>query len=151
MILLWREFLIESLIPSMFAFQSSLTNQLFNILWLDLYQGWKGFRKAFFGAVKKVCLHSLLQNSLPSLSRNCWLIRFLPQQKQQKQWGQACQWYSPWERPGESAVIILLQVLHIWNRMRSKEYSTKTKLQQIYEKIYCWRNIKTILTEIMDK
>ena len=60
-----------------------------------------------------LCLQSTEQKSCPSLSRNCWFMRLPPHPLQLKQWGQACQWKSPWDSPGESAVMVRLHVLQV--------------------------------------
>lgn len=77
--------------------------------------------KAFLGEVSYTWRQFVLQNKRPSLSRNCWLMRFFLQQWQLKQWGHACQWNSPCDRPGESAVITRLHVLHTWNENTVEE------------------------------
>lgn len=64
------------------------------------------------------CLHSWPQNKNPSFNKNCLFIRFLPHPLQLKQCGQACQWNSPCDNPGESAVIVLPQVWQSWKRQK---------------------------------
>ena len=80
------------------------------------------------------CLHSWPQNKKPSFNKNCLFIRFLPHPLQLKQCGQACQWNSPCDNPGESAVIVLPQVWQSWKRQKILFYILSTcTWYQLYE------------------
>lgn len=81
-----------------------------------------------------LCLQSTEQKSCPSLSKNCWLMRLLPHPLQLKQWGQACQWKSPCESPGESAVMVLLHVLQDLENMKKNHKN----------EVYCILNMQAL-------
>lgn len=86
-----------------------------------------------------LCLQSTEQKSCPSLSKNCWLMRLPPHPLQLKQWGQACQWKSPCESPGESAVMVLLHVLQDLENMKKNHKN----------EVYCILNMQALSSMVV--
>lgn len=92
-----------------------------------------------------LCLQSTEQKSCPSLSKNCWLMRLPPHPLQLKQWGQACQWKSPCESPGESAVMVLLHVLQDLENMKKKNHKNEEKSRTYIVYLICKHLVQLLL------